>query len=193
MNGANVTETMKWFNSFDYVFIIYLLWQIYVGYSQGFRLMLYQTVKWIVLVGGLFMANHYLLPVMMKQPFFMEKSKAVNKIGYDLVLQFGPKDNPIAAEIFRRVAESIPYDKIVFFLLVILVFSVILRIIIIGSVWGKEVEGRTLGVAFGVLKAILICYVVMSFIGTFMERSDPEGFLRWQEQSFILSKTGIRF
>ncbi|MDO5063124.1 MAG: CvpA family protein [Peptostreptococcaceae bacterium] len=193
MNGASVTETAKLFNSFDYVFIAYLLWQIYLGYSQGFRLMLYQTVKWVVLMAALFVANLYILPVIIQKPFFYEKSQAINKFGNEFAMQFAPKDNPIGAEVFRRVADGIPYDKIVFFLVVIIIVSVVLRIIIMGSLWGKEVEGRTLGVMFGVMKAMFICYVVMTFISAFMMTSNPEGFLRWQDQSFVLSHLRIRF
>lgn len=193
MGEITLTGIMSSLNSFDYVFAAYTLWQVYVGYTQGFRLMLYQTVKWVFLMAGLFVANRTLLPVLMKREWFIEKSEAINAFGFDFVMELAPKDNPFSELIYRQVAESIPFDKIVFFLAVIIVVSLITRVIIIGSLWGKEPEARGLGILFGLLKAGFVCFVVMTFIGTFMNISNPEGFLRWQEQSFILSKLPIRF
>lgn len=193
MGEETLTGAIKTFNSFDYIFIAYTLWQIYLGYTQGFRLMLYQTVKWILLFAGLFVANRHFLPVLMKREWFIEKSQAINRFGYDFVVELAPDDNPFSEIIYRQVAESIPFDKIVFFLAVIIIVSLITRIIIIGSLWGKEPEARKLGVMFGLFKAAFVCFIVMTFIGTFMNISNPEGFLKWQEQSFILSKIPIRF
>ncbi len=192
MNEVIVKETVTSFNSFDYIFTAYVLWQIYLGYTQGFRVVLYQTIKWVALFAALFAANKYLLPYMEKMPAFMERSAKVNGWFVDFVMQFKPS-NDLTAIIFEEVVKSIPFDRIVFFLIVIVAVSIMLRILVMGTLWRDEVEGRAGGIMLGLLKAAFMCYVIMSFISTFMSVSNPEGFARWQESSFILSRVGIKF
>lgn len=192
MNEVIVKETVTSFNSFDYIFTAYVLWQIYLGYTQGFRIVMYQMIKWVALFAALFAANKYLLPYMEKMPAFMERSAKVNGWFVDFLIQFKPS-NDLSAIIFEEVIKSIPFDRIVFFLIVIIAVSIMLRILVVGTLWRDEVEGRVGGIMLGLLKAAFMCYVVMSFISTFMSVSNPEGFARWQEHSFILSRVGIKF
>lgn len=188
-----VLQTTKLLNSFDYVFAAYTLLQIFHGYSQGFRMMLFDTVKWVVLIIGLYFANALLLPVIMTMPWFMDKSVRINAWFTQVAMEFIPQENPVTAMIYQNVVESIPFDKLVFFLVVILVVGTISRLIIIGTLWGEKPKGRALGMVFGVLKALLITYVVMSVLGSIMAVSNPEGFLKWQNESFFLSFITKRF
>lgn len=185
-------ETVKTFNSFDYIFTAYVLWQVYLGYTQGFRVVLYQTIKWVVLFAVLFVVSVYVLPLLETTSIFLDRGMRVNEWFVGVAMQFKPT-NELNAIIFERVVQSIPFDRIVFYLILIIAVSLITKILVMGTLWKDEVQGRAGGILVGLFKAAFMCYVLMSFLSTFMSISNPEGFLRWQEQSFILSRLGIKF
>lgn len=188
-----IKETLKAFNSFDYVFSACLLWNMYLGYSQGFRMMLYQTVKWIILFIGLFVADMAIYIYLIKIPWFLLKSAQINALGREFVKSFAPKDNILALALHIKVAEIIPYDKIVFYFIIIVSVIVLTRIFILGGLFEDEVEGRVPGALFGLLKAAFTAYILMLFIRSFMSLTNPEAFETWQKNSYILSHLGIKF
>lgn len=49
-------------NSLDIAFGIYALTQIYRGFRLGFRRMLYDTVKWVMIFGGAGLGYRFLCP-----------------------------------------------------------------------------------------------------------------------------------
>ena len=189
----NIKLVMGQLNSFDYLFLAYTLLQIYKGFTMGFRIMVFETIKWFVLAGGILLSNVILYPYLMSLDLFINYSNKVIDFGQKSALSLLSFDNPLKTLIYQEVALSIPYDKILFDLIIILVVSFFTRVFITGSLFGKEVKGRVLGMVFGVVKSLVITFLIMSVIAGFMTKSNPQGFKNWQDQSYILSTSGYRF
>ncbi len=185
---ATIKESLSMLNSFDIVFLMALIWQAIVGYMQGFRVMLYHSVKWIVLLIGMIAIHYLLLPILEQQQWFVSAAAVIHSFCVSIVMQFAPQDNFLAEILFLKVAESIPYAKIVFFLVAVLLVSGLTKIIIIGKFWGEEPEGRWLGVLFGMIKTIFLCYLLLGFVAATYGRANPDGYATWKEGSLILSK-----
>ncbi len=193
MDTGTIRESLSMLNSFDIIFLAALLWQAIAGYMQGFRVMLYHSVKWIVLIAGMLAVHYLLLPMLEQQMWFVDTSALIHAWCVSLVMQFAPKDNFLAEILFLKVAESIPYARVVFFFVAVLLVSGLTKIIIIGKFWGEEPEGRWLGALFGIIKTIFLCYLLMGFLAATIGRANPEGYGAWKEGSLILSKLkGIR-
>ena len=189
----NIKLVMGQLNSFDYLFLAYTLLQIYKGFTMGFRIMVFETIKWFVLAGGILLSNVILYPYLMSLDLFINYSNKVIDFGQKSALSLISFDNPLKTLIYQEVALSIPYDKILFDIIIILVVSFFTRVFITGSLFGKEVKGRVLGMVFGVVKSLVITFLIMSVIAGFMTKSNPQGFKNWQDQSYILSTSGYRF
>ena len=189
----NIKLVMGQLNSFDYLFLAYTLLQIYKGFTMGFRIMVFETIKWFVLAGGILLSNVILYPYLMTLDIFANYSDKVIDFGQKSALSLISFDNPLKTLIYQEVALSIPYDKILFDIIIILVVSFFTRVFITGSLFGKEVKGRVLGMVFGVVKSLVITFLIMSVIAGFMTKSNPQGFKNWQDQSYILSTSGYRF
>ena len=189
----NIKLVMGQLNSFDYLFLAYTLLQIYKGFTMGFRIMVFETIKWFVLAGGILLSNVILYPYLMSLNLFINYSNKVIDFGQKSALSLLSFDNPLKTLIYQEVALSIPYDKILFDIIIILVVSFFTRVFITGSLFGKEVKGRVLGMVFGVVKSLVITFLIMSVIAGFMTKSNPQGFKNWQDQSYILSTSGYRF
>lgn len=189
----NIKLVMGQLNSFDYLFLAYTLLQIYKGFTMGFRIMVFETIKWFVLAGGILLSNMRLYPYLMTLDIFANYSDKVIDFGQKSALSLISFDNPLKTLIYQEVALSIPYDKILFDIIIILVVSFFTRVFITGSLFGKEVKGRVLGMVFGVVKSLVITFLIMSVIAGFMTKSNPQGFKNWQDQSYILSTSGYRF
>lgn len=189
----NIKLVMGQLNSFDYLFLAYTLLQIYKGFTMGFRIMVFETIKWFVLAGGILLSNVILYPYLMSLNLFINYSNKVIDFGQKSALSLISFDNPLKTLIYQEVALSIPYDKILFDIIIILVVSFFTRVFITGSLFGKEVKGRVLGMVFGVVKSLVITFLIMSVIAGFMTKSNPQGFKNWQDQSYILSTSGYRF
>lgn len=189
----NIKLVMGQLNSFDYLFLAYTLLQIYKGFTMGFRIMVFETIKWFVLAGGILLSNVILYPYLMSLDLFTNYSNKVIDFGQKSALSLISFDNPLKTLIYQEVALSIPYDKILFDIIIILVVSFFTRVFITGSLFGKEVKGRVLGMVFGVVKSLVITFLIMSVIAGFMTKSNPQGFKNWQDQSYILSTSGYRF
>lgn len=189
----NIKLVMGQLNSFDYLFLAYTLLQIYKGFTMGFRIMVFETIKWFVLAGGILLSNVILYPYLMSLDLFINYSNKVVDFGQKSALSLISFDNPLKTLIYQEVALSIPYDKILFDIIIILVVSFFTRVFITGSLFGKEVKGRVLGMVFGVVKSLVITFLIMSVIAGFMTKSNPQGFKNWQDQSYILSTSGYRF
>ena len=189
----NIKLVMGQLNSFDYLFLAYTLLQIYKGFTMGFRIMVFETIKWFVLAGGILLSNVILYPYLMSLDIFANYSDKVIDFGQKSALSLISFDNPLKTLIYQEVALSIPYDKILFDIIIIMVVSFFTRVFITGSLFGKEVKGRVLGMVFGVVKSLVITFLIMSVIAGFMTKSNPQGFKNWQDQSYILSTSGYRF
>ena len=189
----NIKLVMGQLNSFDYLFLAYTLLQIYKGFTMGFRIMVFETIKWFVLAGGILLSNVILYPYLMSLDLFTNYSNKVVDFGQKSALSLISFDNPLKTLIYQEVALSIPYDKILFDIIIIMVVSFFTRVFITGSLFGKEVKGRVLGMVFGVVKSLVITFLIMSVIAGFMTKSNPQGFKNWQDQSYILSTSGYRF
>ena len=189
----NIKLVMGQLNSFDYLFLAYTLLQIYKGFTMGFRIMVFETIKWFVLAGGILLSNMRLYPYLMTLDIFANYSDKVIDFGQKSALSLISFDNPLKTLIYQEVALSIPYDKILFDIIIIMVVSFFTRVFITGSLFGKEVKGRVLGMVFGVVKSLVITFLIMSVIAGFMTKSNPQGFKNWQDQSYILSTSGYRF
>ena len=189
----NIKLVMGQLNSFDYLFLAYTLLQIYKGFTMGFRIMVFETIKWFVLAGGILLSNVVLYPYLMSLDLFISYSNKVIDFGQKSALSLLSFDNPLKTLIYQEVALSIPYDKILFDIIIIMVVSFFTRVFITGSLFGKEVKGRVLGMVFGVVKSLVITFLIMSVIAGFMTKSNPQGFKNWQDQSYILSTSGYRF
>lgn len=189
----NIKLVMGQLNSFDYLFLAYTLLQIYKGFTMGFRIMVFETIKWFVLAGGILLSNVILYPYLMSLDLFINYSNKVIDFGQKSALSLISFDNPLKTLIYQEVALSIPYDKILFDIIIIMVVSFFTRVFITGSLFGKEVKGRVLGMVFGVVKSLVITFLIMSVIAGFMTKSNPQGFKNWQDQSYILSTSGYRF
>ena len=189
----NIKLVMGQLNSFDYLFLAYTLLQIYKGFTMGFRIMVFETIKWFVLAGGILLSNVILYPYLMSLDLFINYSNKVIDFGQKSALSLLSFDNPLKTLIYQEVALSIPYDKILFDIIIIMVVSFFTRVFITGSLFGKEVKGRVLGMVFGVVKSLVITFLIMSVIAGFMTKSNPQGFKNWQDQSYILSTSGYRF
>ena len=189
----NIKLVMGQLNSFDYLFLAYTLLQIYKGFTMGFRIMVFETIKWFVLAGGILLSNVILYPYLMSLNLFINYSNKVIDFGQKSALSLLSFDNPLKTLIYQEVALSIPYDKILFDIIIIMVVSFFTRVFITGSLFGKEVKGRVLGMVFGVVKSLVITFLIMSVIAGFMTKSNPQGFKNWQDQSYILSTSGYRF
>ncbi len=189
----NIKLVMGQLNSFDYLFLAYTLLQIYKGFTMGFRIMVFETIKWFVLAGGILLSNVILYPYLMSLDLFINYSNKVVDFGQKSALSLISFDNPLKTLIYQEVALSIPYDKILFDIIIIMVVSFFTRVFITGSLFGKEVKGRVLGMVFGVVKCLVITFLIMSVIAGFMTKSNPQGFKNWQDQSYILSTSGYRF
>ncbi len=189
----NIKLVMGQLNSFDYLFLAYTLLQIYKGFTMGFRIMVFETIKWFVLAGGILLSNMRLYPYLMTLDIFANYSDKVIDFGQKSALSLISFENPVKTFIYKEVAMNIPYDKILFDIIIILVVSFFTRVFITGSLFGKEVKGRVLGMVFGVVKSLVITFLIMSVIAGFMTKSNPQGFKNWQDQSYILSTSGYRF
>ncbi len=187
MENSTIQETIQMLNSFDIILLTVLLWQAIAGYRQGFRVMLYHFVKWIVLILGVILIHNLVLPMLEQQQWFVEISQLVHAWCFSIVMQFAPTDNMIAEILFAKMAESIPYARIVFFLAAVLLVSGLTKVIIIGKFWGEEPEGRWTGMLFGIAKTIALFYLLMGFLAATVGKANPEGFMAWQEGSLILS------
>ena len=186
-------ETTRLLNSFDYIFLAYSLLQIYHGLTQGFRIMLFETVKWLILIGVIFFSNKVLYPHLMTREDFVNLAQRVNEWGYQAVTSVLKSDNPFKDLLYTEIAKSIPYDKITFFLAILLVVGILSRLVILASVFKRERQGRLLGAVFGLAKSILVTFLIMNILAGFMMSANPEGFVKWQEESLILSRTGQSF
>ena len=154
----NIKLVMGQLNSFDYLFLAYTLLQIYKGFTMGFRIMVFETIKWFVLAGGILLSNVILYPYLMSLDIFANYSDKVIDFGQKSALSLISFDNPLKTLIYQEVALSIPYDKILFDIIIILVVSFFTRVFITGSLFGKEVKGRVLGMVFGVVKSLDVVY-----------------------------------
>lgn len=180
-------------NSLDYILIAYALWQGFQGFSKGFRLMLYETVKWFFMLIGIFLSNNYLYPYLLKLESFQGYSQAINDWFTKSALSLIASDNPLKEIIYKEVARSIPYDRIVFYILIVMILSFSARLLIAGSLFKRKAEGRLAGFLFGLFKAGLISYLIMTILASFMMLSNPKGFMNWQKESYILTSIGYSF
>ncbi len=193
MEVRDIIGFFKEMNSFDYIFIAYLLGQAYWGYRQGFRLMLYQMVRWIVLALGVLAANQILLPFLMQSGQYVAKAKQFNYWCYAVMMDFAPEGNELSEMLYQKMAESIPYDQILFYLVVIILISLATKVFIVGTLWGEETEGKFAGLLLGIARAIGVCFIFMKLASVIMAIANPEAFELWQEESSILSLLGIKF
>lgn len=193
MEIANMKGIIGQLNSLDYIFIFYSLAQIYRGFVQGFRVMVFETVKWAVLFVALYLSNKVFYPYLIKLDSFSNYAQAINGWCLKSALSLAPTSNPLKEIIYVEVAKTIPYDKMAFYILVILAVSFLTKMIIIGSLSGGEAKGRVLGMIFGQLKALAVFYLVLSIIAGFMVEANPLGFEKWQKSSRILSELDYQF
>lgn len=192
MEQFQINTLLGSLNSFDYGFLIFCLIELVHGITQGFRVMLFETVKWVILVAVIWAANA-LYPYLVTLSAVQSAALSVNEWGFRAALSLITTENRLQALLFTQIARSIPYDKIAFFLLLIAIASIVSRIMILGGLFQREEKQRLLGATFGLLKACVVTFLVMSVLSGFMMGSNRAGFLRWQEESLILSTTGIQF
>ncbi len=189
----NIKIYIDQLNSFDYIFIIFALYHMYYGFTKGFRLMAFETLKWFVLVAGLYLSKTLLYPYLLEQEKFLHYSLRKNDWFLKSAMSLIKNDDPIKNLLYTKIAESIPYDQLVFYLACIALISLITRLLILGTSCGREGRGRALGLVFGFVKALVITYIVMGMLAGFMLKSNPTGFTRWQENSYILSAIGYKW
>ena len=79
-------------NNFDYLAIIFIIWQAYKGYKRGFEDIIYGILKYIIVIIGLYIGNKYIWDILAKSPFFIKAANTVNTKTAEFFMQFEPKD-----------------------------------------------------------------------------------------------------
>lgn len=151
----------------DYIIIGYILYQMFVGYRKGLEKIVYDIVKYIAIFGGLFACNKYALPVLEKSKTFIEHSDKINETSRVFMLNFKP-DEQIPALAYQKIIDTIPYDKILLSIIIIIIALILTRLIIYGSIVEEESEHKKLGMLFSLLKSGFIVYIFLKIIDTLL-------------------------
>lgn len=181
-------------NSLDIAFGIYALTQIYRGFRLGFRRMLYDTVKWVMIFGGAGLGYRFLMPVLSRLDKYAELSAGLNKSVLDFISKtFEGSEGNLIADFILTISQDASFDRIAVFLILMIIASIIARTLIVGSFWKSGSEGKLLGAAFGFVKASIYAIIVMMLLSGVMNMVNPEGFYRWQMESRILDYVNLVF
>jgi len=181
-------------NSLDIAFGIYALTQIYRGFRLGFRRMLYDTVKWVMIFGGAGLGYRFLMPLLIRQEKYIEMSADVNKSVLGFISKtFEGSEGNLIADFILTISQDASFDRIAVFLMLMIIAGLIARALIVGSFWKSGSEGKLLGAAFGFVKASIYAIIVMMLLSGVMNIVNPEGFYRWQMESRILDYVNLVF
>lgn len=176
------------YGAIDIVIVFYILWQAYIGYTKGFEKILYDFVKYIAIIFGLFFSSKFLWPFLITFPKFMEYSEKINNLVQEFLLQFAPR-NFISNAIYIKTITIFPYEKIFFGIIISVLIVLFLRILIYGSIVKEESEHKKLGMLFSIIKSIILLFVLINITTFFMGK---EYFLKIIEGSFILKNLPIK-
>lgn len=181
-------------NSLDIGFGIYAISQVYKGFRLGFKRMLYDTVKWILIFGGAGISYKLLMPILLKMEAYAELATTMNSKTVEFIqgTLLGNADQLLAKIILSNI-ESARFDKFAVFLILIIVIGIIIKTLIVGSFWQRETGGRLLGAAFGFIKAAIYAVIIMMILSSVMNVINPEGFYKWQSESQILNYINLIF
>lgn len=180
-------------NSLDIVFGLYALSQSYRGFKVGFKRMLYDTVKWVIVFGSSAFIYKFFVP---KLFIFEPYIKLANNINFKTV-EFMQKTlstkEGFLPELLLSNINNIKMDRLLVFALLLIIISLVTRMLIVGSFWKSESDGRLLGATFGFVKASIYGIIAMLIISSIMNVINPEGFYKWQAGSAILNYINLIF
>ncbi|MGB5824796.1 MAG: CvpA family protein [Proteocatella sp.] len=181
-------------NSLDIGFGIYAISQVYKGFRLGFKRMLYDTVKWVLIFGGAGVSYSLLMPVLLKMQAYVDLAMTVNAktIAFIRDTLWGSSDQLLAKIILSNI-ENARFDKIAVFIILIIVIGSIIKTLIVGSFWNRETGGRLLGAGFGFIKAAIYAVIIMMILSLVMNVINPDGFYKWQSESQILNYINLIF
>ncbi|WP_028829326.1 CvpA family protein [Proteocatella sphenisci] len=181
-------------NSLDIMFGIYALTQIYRGFKLGFRKMLYDTVKWVLIFGGAGLGYRFLLPLLLKIEEYTKMAMKVNSSVTGFIQKtFEDNKGNFIADFILNLSQNAKFDRVAVFLILMIMAGFIARGIIVGSFWKSDSGGKILGACFGFVKASIYAIIIMILLSVVMNMVNPEGFYRWQMESRILDLLNLVF
>lgn len=173
---------------------MYAISQVYRGFKLGFKRMLYDTVKWVLIFGGAGLSYRALMPMLLKLEAYKALAVTVNTKTIEFITNtlIRNGDNVLEGIILKNI-ENARFDKFLVFLILMIVLATITKALIVGSFWRKETGGRILGAGFGFIKASIYAVIIMMILSSVMNIINPEGFYKWQSESQILNYINIIF
>jgi len=181
-------------NSLDIMFGVYALTQIYTGFKLGFRKMLYDTVKWVLIFGGAGLGYRFLIPALLKIDEYKKMAMKVNSSVLGFIQKtFEDNQGNLVADFVLNLSKNAKFDRIAVFLILMIIAGFIARGIIVGSFWKSDSGGKILGACFGFVKASIYAIILMMLLSLIMNIVNPEGFYKWQMESQILDLINLVF
>lgn len=180
-------------NSLDVIFGLYALSQIYRGFKLGFKRMLYDTVKWIIVFGSSAFIYKFFVPRLFEFEPYIKLSHNINIKTIEFIQKtLSNKDNFVIDLILKNIS-NIKADRVIIFVLLLIIISIITKMLIVGSFWKSSTGGRIPGAMFGFVKACIYSIIAMLIISSIMNIINPEGFYKWQMDSAILKYINLIF
>lgn len=180
-------------NSLDIVFGLYAAGQAYKGFRVGFKRMFYDTVKWIIVFGSSVFIYRFFIPKLFELEAYAKLASDINLNTIEFIQKsLGGKEN-FLSELMLANISNLKADRFIVFVLLLIIISVITRLLIVGSFWNSDSEGRVLGATFGVVKACIYGIIAMLIISAIMNVINPEAFYKWQSESAILNYINLIF
>lgn len=181
-------------NSFDIAFGLYAIGQVYKGFRLGFKRMLYDTVKWILVFGASVASYRLLMPVLLKTQEYTALATNINTSTIGFIREIlAESSDQLLVKIVLSNLENARFDKLAIFLILTIVLGMLIKTLIVGNFWKRETGGRLLGAAFGFIKAAIYAVIIMLILSSIMNIVNPTGFYKWQSESQILSYVNLIF
>lgn len=155
--------------------------------------MLYETVKWIIVFGSSTFIYKFFIPRLFEFEAYIKLSNNINiKVIEFIKKTLSNKDNLIIDLILKNIS-NIKADRVILFVLLLIIISIITKMLIVGSFWKRDNGGRIPGAMFGFVKACIYGIIAMLIISSIMNIINPEGFYKWQMESAILKYINLIF
>lgn len=180
-------------NSLDVVFGLYAAGQAYKGFRVGFKRMLYDTVKWIIVFGSSAFIYKFFIPKLFELEAYTKLASDINLKTIEFIQNSLSGKENFLSELMLANINNLKADRFILFVLLLIIISVITRLLIVGSFWNSDSDGRILGATFGVVKACIYGIIAMLIISAIMNVINPEAFYKWQSESAILNYINLIF
>lgn len=180
-------------NSLDIVFGIYALSQAYRGFKVGFKRMLYDTVKWVIVFGSSAFIYKFFVPKLFTLEPYLKLANNINSKTMEFMQKTLSSKEGFLSELLLKNINNIKIDRLLVFVLLLIIISLVTRMLIVGSFWRSDSDGKIMGALFGIVKASIYGIIAMLIISSIMNVINPEGFYKWQAGSIILNYINLIF